>query len=113
MFDDCGDGSDEEDCSMGEGETRVPAWAGAGRDGEPKPRPRLTVSADPKLTSCATNASISGDEARCVRTEKAAYCACRTGFHTVPGQPGCQGRKGESKRRAEAPRRETLPDPGV
>lgn len=98
---------------MGEGETRVPAWAGAGRDGEPKPRPRLTVSADPKLTSCATNASICGDEARCVRTEKAAYCACRTGFHTVPGQPGCQGRKGESKRRAEAPRRETLPDPGV
>ncbi|XP_058529110.1 prolow-density lipoprotein receptor-related protein 1 isoform X2 [Ochotona princeps] len=61
MFDDCGDGSDEEDCSM-----------------------------DPKLTSCATNASICGDEARCVRTEKAAYCACRPGFHTVPGQPGCQ-----------------------
>nr|XP_019597875.1 PREDICTED: prolow-density lipoprotein receptor-related protein 1 isoform X3 [Rhinolophus sinicus] len=61
MFDDCGDGSDEEDCSI-----------------------------DPKLTSCATNASICGDEARCVRTEKAAYCACRSGFHTVPGQPGCQ-----------------------
>lgn len=48
---------------------------------------------DPKLTSCATNASICGDEARCMRTEKAAYCACRSGFHTVPGQPGCQGRK--------------------
>lgn len=64
MFDDCGDGSDEEDCSI-----------------------------DPKLTSCATNASICGDEARCVRTENAAYCACRSGFHTVPGQPGCQGRK--------------------
>lgn len=61
MFDDCGDGSDEEDCSI-----------------------------DPKLTSCATNASMCGDEARCVRTEKAAYCACRSGFHTVPGQPGCQ-----------------------
>lgn len=61
MFDDCGDGSDEEDCSI-----------------------------DPKLTSCATNASMCGDEARCVRTEKAAYCACRPGFHTVPGQPGCQ-----------------------
>ncbi|XP_039721688.1 prolow-density lipoprotein receptor-related protein 1 isoform X2 [Pteropus medius] len=61
MFDDCGDGSDEEDCSI-----------------------------DPKLTSCATNASICGDEARCVRTENAAYCACRSGFHTVPGQPGCQ-----------------------
>lgn len=30
MFDDCGDGSDEEDCSMGEGETHVLAWAGAG-----------------------------------------------------------------------------------
>lgn len=87
---------------------------GGGRgNGEPKPRPRLIVFADPKLTSCATNASICGDEARCVRTEKAAYCACRTGFHTVPGQPGCQGRKGESKRRAEAPRRKTLPDSGV
>ncbi|TKC46861.1 hypothetical protein EI555_015271 [Monodon monoceros] len=61
MFDDCGDGSDEEGCSI-----------------------------DPKLTSCAANASICGDEARCVRTEKAAYCACRSGFHTVPGQPGCQ-----------------------
>lgn len=48
---------------------------------------------DPKLTSCATNASICGDEARCVHTEKAAYCACRPGFHTVPGQPGCQGKK--------------------
>lgn len=57
---------------------------------------------DPKLTSCATNASICGDEARCVRTEKAAYCACRAGFHTVPGQPGCQGRK-LCGRRAGAP----------
>lgn len=58
---------------------------------------------DPKLTSCATNASICGDEARCVRTEKAAYCACRSGFHTVPGQPGCQGRKAAARGAGQHP----------
>lgn len=63
---------------------------GRGGSGE---RTHSLSPTDPKLTSCATNASICGDEARCVRTEKAAYCACRSGFHTVPGQPGCQGRK--------------------
>uniref|UniRef100_H9H785 LDL receptor related protein 1 n=1 Tax=Monodelphis domestica TaxID=13616 RepID=H9H785_MONDO len=61
MFDDCEDGSDEEGCSP-----------------------------DPKLSSCAGNGSVCGDEARCVQSPKAVYCACRPGFHTVPGQRGCQ-----------------------
>ena len=103
MFDDCGDGSDEEDCSTGEGGARG-HWgpetqrSAQGSSGE---RPHSLSPTDPKLTSCATNASICGDEARCVHTEKAAYCACRPGFHTVPGQPGCQGKKaGQGQGRA-------------
>lgn len=100
----------------------APAGVGGGppRGREPLPGHRAAQGrgpalspADPKLTSCATNASICGDEARCVRTEKAAYCACRSGFHTVPGQPGCQGRKAGLGGGGQTPRLSITPLPRV
>lgn len=36
MFDDCGDGSDEEDCSIGEAQQQTGRWWGVGR-AEPQP----------------------------------------------------------------------------
>ncbi|XP_037739600.1 prolow-density lipoprotein receptor-related protein 1 isoform X1 [Chelonia mydas] len=62
FFDDCGDGSDEEQCSQG----------------------------DPKMYGCHTNVTMCGDEAKCVQSQTAVYCTCRSGFQKAPDKNTCQ-----------------------
>uniref|UniRef100_A0A7M4FXS6 LDL receptor related protein 1 n=1 Tax=Crocodylus porosus TaxID=8502 RepID=A0A7M4FXS6_CROPO len=61
FFDDCGDGSDEEHCYQ-----------------------------DPKMYDCQTNISMCRDEAKCVQSPTATYCACPSGFQKVPTKNACQ-----------------------
>ncbi|XP_048343554.1 LOW QUALITY PROTEIN: prolow-density lipoprotein receptor-related protein 1 [Sphaerodactylus townsendi] len=61
FFDDCGDGSDEDSC--------LP---------------------DLKTYGCHTNVTMCGDEAKCMQTPSAVYCACRHGFQKVADKNSCQ-----------------------
>uniref|UniRef100_A0A8D0H854 LDL receptor related protein 1 n=1 Tax=Sphenodon punctatus TaxID=8508 RepID=A0A8D0H854_SPHPU len=60
LFDDCGDGSDEENCLR-----------------------------EPKMYDCH-NVTMCGDDAKCIQSQSAVYCACHSGFQKVPDKNSCQ-----------------------